>query len=94
MKVHNKITVKRAQKAKGDSVMLCIRCGRAQKPRSKGRGCYGCGEDMVHSADSILKMISDQSAGSGCARLEPGRGGFGGAVRKVVEILGGESPAF
>jgi hypothetical protein len=70
MKVHNKITVKRAQKAKHDSVMLCIRCGRAQKPRSKGRGCYGCGEDMVHSADSILKMISDESAGSECGGVE------------------------
>ena len=69
MKVHNKITVKRAQKAKRDSVMLCIRCGRAQKPRSKGRGCYGCGEDMVHGADSILKMISDESAGCGCPGL-------------------------
>jgi hypothetical protein len=60
MKVHNKITTKRVQKARRDKVRLCIRCGRAQKPRSKGPNCYGCGENMVHSADSILKMLSGE----------------------------------
>jgi hypothetical protein len=64
MKIHNKITVQRAQKAKRDSVTLCIRCGRAQKPRSTKGDCYGCGEDMVHSADAILTMISRDSRGS------------------------------
>jgi hypothetical protein len=61
MKVHNKITVERAWKAKRNRVRLCIRCGRAQKPRSKAPNCYGCGENMVHSADSILKMLSSET---------------------------------
>ena len=66
MKIHNTISAKRAEKAKRDRIMLCIRCGRAQKPRfTKGRDCYGCGEDMVHCADAILKMLSGDSRGSG-----------------------------
>jgi hypothetical protein len=65
MKIHNTISAKRAEKAKRDRIMLCIRCGRAQKPRfTKGRDCYGCGEDMVLSADDILTMISSDPGAS------------------------------
>lgn len=68
MKIHNKITVKRAEKAKRNRIRLCVRCGRAQKPRSNGPACYGCGENMVRSPNAILKMLSGETGDSSFER--------------------------